>query len=249
MINLENRDSVALLRLNRGTTNALSLELVEELAAAVGEAKADPAVRGVVLAGSNEKFLSIGFDLPPLVEMSREEFKVFYHAFNRMSMDLFTLPKPTVAAIGGHAIAGGCILALCCDYRLIAAGRRLMGLNEIKLGVPVPFLADCILRDLVGTRHAREIMESGDFYEPEESLAMGLVDRILPAEEVLEEAVGKARSLGSMPEKGFEMIKRNRTESIEREVQAQWVARQEAFMDCWFSEEARRCLREAMQKF
>ena len=98
---------------------------------------------------------------------------------------LFTFPKPTAAAISGHAIAGGCILTLCCDYRYIAEGRKLMGLNEIKLGVPVPYVADCILRSLVGFRHAREIMESGDFYQPETSFQKGLVDAVLPLENVL----------------------------------------------------------------
>lgn len=75
---------------------------------------------------------------------------------------LYTLPKPVVAAITGHAIAGGCILALCCDYRFISEGRKLMGLNEVKLGVPVPYLADRVLHALVGTRYAREIIESGE---------------------------------------------------------------------------------------
>ena len=73
-------------------------------------------------------------------------------------------------------------MALCCDYRFIAEGRKLMGLNEVKLGVPVPYLGDCILRHLVGARHARDIMDTGDFYHPEVLLQMGMVDQALPLE-------------------------------------------------------------------
>jgi len=137
------------------------------LAGIIEKIKHDANVKGIVLTSSNEKFFSIGFDIPGLFEFSKEDLSNFYRSFNQLSIALNTLPKPTIAAITGHAIAGGCILALCCDYRFIAEGRKLMGPNEIKLGVPIPYPADCILRSLVGTRNAREITDNGDFYEPE----------------------------------------------------------------------------------
>ena len=249
MIDVTHHESVAVVKLNRGTTNALSLECVREIAGALEDLKADRAVRGVVITSSNEKFFSIGFDIPELIDLSREDFKVFFGTFNQMCLDLFTLPKPTVAAISGHAIAGGCILALCCDYRFIAEGRRLMGLNEIKLGVPVPFLADRVLRGIAGMRDAREIMETGDFYEPERSLEMGMVDRILPAGEVLERSIEKARSLGAPPLEAYAVIKRNRIEGIVSEFLARRGEKQEVFLNHWFSGEARRLLREAMERF
>lgn len=133
LIHVEHQDEVVLLKLNRGITNALNLQLVNQLAEHLQNVRANSDVHGLVLGSSNEKFFSIGFDIPELFELARKDFRVFYHAFNRVSMALYTLPKPTIAAITGHAIAGGCILALCCDYRFIAEGRKLMGLNEIKL--------------------------------------------------------------------------------------------------------------------
>ncbi|MEE8391251.1 MAG: enoyl-CoA hydratase/isomerase family protein [Anaerolineae bacterium] len=133
----EYRDRVAIVKLNRPVTNALNLQLVDELTETLQNVRHDANVHSLVLGSSNEKFFSIGFDIPQLFELDRESFTKFYQAFNRVCLDLYTLPKPTVAAIPGHAIAGGCILALCCDYRLIAQGRKLMGLNEIKLGVPI----------------------------------------------------------------------------------------------------------------
>lgn len=249
MITTENHDSVMLVKLDRGVTNALNLELVNRLAGVLQEAKGDNNVHGLVLAGSNDKFFSIGFDIPRLIGLEREDFMVFYRAFNGMCLELYTFPKPTAAAITGHATAGGCILALCCDYRFIADGRKLMGLNEIHLGVPVPYLADCILRSAVGDRNAREIMESGDFYPPGQSLQMGMVDKVLPLEHVMPAAMEKVASLGRLPLKAFGVIKGNRVETAVAQVMERRQQKEEIFLECWYSHQARQRLKEAMEKF
>jgi enoyl-CoA hydratase/carnithine racemase len=202
-----------------------------------------------MLGSSNEKFFAIGFDIPQLFDLSRQDFESFYRAFNRLCLGLYTLPKPTVAAITGHAIAGGCILALCCDYRFIAAGRKLMGLNEIKLGVPVPYLADCLLRCIAGVRNAREIAESGEFYQPAESLQMGMVDRVLPLEQVLPDAIEKARSLGALPQEAYAIIKRNRVEEVETRVLTHLEDKMQLFLERWYSDATRERLREAVARF
>jgi enoyl-CoA hydratase/carnithine racemase len=249
MILVEHRDSVAIIKLQRRVTNPLDRQLVGQLSTMIHRVGGDPAVRGVVLGSANDKFFSIGFDIPQLFELSRPQFTAYYQAFNRVCLDLSAMPKPTVAAITGHAIAGGCILALCCDYRMIADGRKLMGLNEVKLGVPVPYVADCILRDLVGGRHARQIVESGDFYGPEESLSLGLVDQVCPADQVLSRAVDRASLLGSSPPEAFAMIKRNRVERLEAEILARLADKEQLFVERWYSEETRARLQEAMAKF
>jgi enoyl-CoA hydratase/carnithine racemase len=249
MTQLQYDDGVALVKLNRSVTNALNLPLVDELGEALQDLEHDGRVRSLVLCSSNDKFFSIGFDIPHLFELAQEDFETFYQAFNRVCLHLYTLPKPTVAAITGHAIAGGCILALCCDYRFIADGRKLMGLNEITLGIPVPYLADCILRHLVGTRHAREIMDTGEFYPPEESFHLGMVDQVLPLERVLSRAVEKARSLGALPQEAFAMIKQNRVEMAEAQILERLENRTAYFVEHWYSAQARERLTEAMKRF
>lgn len=246
---VEYHDEVAVVKLSRGVTNALNLQLVKELAEILRKVKHEPGVRGLVLGSANEKFFSIGFDIPQLFELAREDFRVFYQAFNRTCLDLYTLPKPTVAAIMGHAIAGGCILTFCCDDRLVAQGRKLMGLNEIKLGVPVPYPADCVLRHTVGARHAREMMEMGEFYQPEGLLQMGVVDQIVPLEQVLLKSIEKARMLGAMPREAFAMIKRNRVEIVEAQILKRLEEKERFFIECWYSGRARKRLKEAIEKF
>jgi enoyl-CoA hydratase/carnithine racemase len=248
-IHVEYHNQVAVVKLNRSAVNALNLQLVHELGEALQSVKQALNVHSLVLSSSNEKFFSIGFDIPQLFELTREDFEVFYKAFNRVCLDLYTLPKPTVAAMPGHAIAGGCILALCCDYRFIAQGRKLMGLNEIKLGVPVPYPADCVLRHIVGARHARTMMDTGEFYPPAELLLMGVVDQVLPSEQVLPQSIEKASSVGTLPQPALAMIKRNRTEAVEAQVLARLEEKMQFFIECWYSDVARERLKEAMAKF
>ncbi|MCP4708787.1 MAG: enoyl-CoA hydratase/isomerase family protein [Planctomycetes bacterium] len=249
MISTDYFGKVAVIKLNRSVTNALNPELLNELAEALQQAKNNSNVHGLVLSSSDEKFFSIGFDIPQLFELTEKNFELFYRTFNHVCLDLYTLPKPTVAALTGHAIAGGCILALCCDYRIAGKGRKLMGLNEVKLGVPVPYLADCVLRQLVGVRYAREIMEAGEFYQVEDLLRTGMVDQVLPLEQVLQESIQKAKLLGGLPEKALAMIKHNRVETVEKEVLARLEEKERFFIECWYSDLVRERLREAMEKF
>lgn len=249
MISVESHGKVVLAKLNHGVTNAINQKVVKELQTILNQVKNDNSINGLVLGSSNEKFFSIGYDIPELFEMNRDDFKEFYRSFNQFCLDLFTLPKPTVAAITGHAIAGGCIFTLCCDYRFIAKGHKLMGLNEVKLGLPVPYMPDRLLHALVGVCKAREMMESGEFYPSNKALEIGIVDKVLPIEDVVKEAIGHADTLGSLPKVGYEMIKQNRVEVIEEQVMARQDQKEAYFIESWYSDEARKCLKEAMKKF
>ena len=249
MIDVSYTGAVALVELNRDVTNALSPELVRELADALDAVRDAPEVRALVLSSANDKFFSIGWDLPRLYDLAEESFREFYGLFNSTCLALYTLPKPAIACLRGHAVAGGCILALCCDYRVIADGHKLMGLNEIKLGVPVPYAADCILQSVVGSREARDIVESGEFYEAEVSSAKGLVDEVVSRDEVVPRAMERARVLGAMPPEAYAAIKANRVEAVEARITAGREKKQREFLEMWYTEEARKRLREAMEKF
>ena len=242
-------EKIAVLKLNRGTTNAIDFQLIDEMKNHLERIREDSDIRGVVLTSTNEKFFAIGFDIPWLMDLPQKEFRAFYHAFNQLCLDLYTFPKPTIAAITGHAVAGGCILALCCDYRYIADGRKLMGLNEIKIGVPLPYPTDYILRDWVGSRVARDMADSGEYYESDKLLQMGVVDRVVPVDRVLPEAVEKMKQLGSYAPAAFRMIKRNRVERVKEQILEHLEERERYFVECWYSEETRRRLEEIREKF
>lgn len=249
MIISELFESVLIVRLNHGKTNAINFELVQALTETIQEVKNNNEIGSLVITSMNDKFFSIGFDIPSLINLSRSDFEHFYLDFNRMCLDLYTLSKPTIAAITGHAIAGGTILTLCCDYRFIGKGRKLMGLNEIKLGVPVPYLADCVLHSIVGTVNAQKIMEGGAFYTPGEALNLAMVDGVFPDDEVLRSAIEKVNLLSAYPPAAFAMIKQNRTEALEDRISKNMKRKAEHFISCWFSDESRELLIQAMEKF
>jgi 3,2-trans-enoyl-CoA isomerase len=249
VIGLEQQDGVALVKLNRGVINAINQHVLDTLGKALQEFKDDPGVCGLVLTSSNDKFFSIGFDLPELYPLPQQEFGAFFRAFNLLCLDLYVFPKPTIAAITGHATAGGCILALCTDYRFIAKGRRLMGVNESKLGVPITYLATCLLRQLVGERQTREAVASGTLYPPEEAFQIGMVDGVYPPAQVVSVALQKARDLGEMPGDAFGANKRLWVRAIESQVRPYLEEEIKLFLERWYSPAARQLLKDALGKF
>lgn len=249
LINLDVLNSVAVLRLQNHITNAINLSLVVEVKSILSEIAQDPLIHSLVLTSSNDKFFSIGFDIPGLFDLEIQDFTAFYRSFNRLCLDLYSWPKPTLAALPGHAIAGGCILALCCDYRMITQGRKFIGLNEIHLGVPVPYPADCILREIVGDRQARVLMEEGGFHLPDVALAIGLVDQILLPEDLEVQAIEKMQTIGALPQSAFAAIKRNRVEPVIEKIEQGLAVKEEVFIKYWYTSETRALLAEARKKF
>jgi enoyl-CoA hydratase/carnithine racemase len=241
--------STALVTLDRGAIHAIDPQTITELRELLQQAAGDQEVRALVLTSANHKFLSIGFDLPLLLEMTPEEMQSFFHDFNTLCLKLYTFPKPTVAAITGHATAGGCILALCCDHRIIAEGRKLMGVNELKIGVPVPFLAQQVLAAVCGEANAMEAVESGELYDPPRLLEMGMVDRAAPLEEVHPLALARAAELGALHPKAFAGSKQNRVMGVAEQFLQRRTEREQAFLACWHTDEAQQLLREAAKKF
>jgi enoyl-CoA hydratase/carnithine racemase len=245
-IAVENQGDVAILRLANGVANAIGPGLVEELAAAIGDLK--NRCRGLVLAG-NAKFFSIGLDVPHLLKLDRQAMTDFWVRFEDLVLALYTLPIPTACAIGGHATGGGAILALACDFRFVADGKRLIALNEVKIGLPVPYLADLMLRQVVADRVAVKIEYCSAFIGPHEAEAAGLVDAVCEENAVERSALEKIRDLAALPSVAFALTKQHRI----REIPGRFlVKRQElnrAFMDCWFGSDTQTLLTEAARKF
>lgn len=246
LIKIENHDPLALLRLENGVTNAISPILVDELIEASGIVKEQ--FQGAVL-GGGDKFFCIGLELPNLLRYDHEQMSLFWDRFDQAVLSLYSLPIPIAAAINGHAAAGGAILAMTADYRYIAEGRNLIGLNEINIGLPVPFMADLILRQLIGDRAATNMMYGGDLLSPEDALELGLVDDILPGERVEAHALEQIAQFADKPQPAFEMIKNNRTEEVRRKFDQQCSTRKQELLDCWFQPAVKEMLIAAAEKF
>jgi len=245
-IKVDMYDDIAVLELDNGVTNAISPGLAADLSGALKDAEA--AARGVVLCG-NEKFFSMGFNLPELIELDREGMREFLFGFNKAIHDLYVLPLPTAVAIEGHAIAGGTILGLAADFRIIAAGKKLMGLNEIKLGLPVPYLALMILSQKVGHAEALEIIYHGEFVAAEKAFDLGLVDELVAPGSARARAVERVKTIAGYPSGAFQLMKETQVASLKTKYADNHVEQHERFLDCWFGKETHVLLKEAASKF
>jgi enoyl-CoA hydratase/carnithine racemase len=202
---------------------------------------------GMLLCGGS-KFFSIGLDLPALLKLDRTAMHHFFEDFNGLCLALFTASFPTACALAGHAVAGGNILALTCDYRY-ASSEKKIGLNELKLGVPVPYLADQILRHTIGNRHATHMMYDGELRSFAEAQKIGLIDEICPPEKLEAMALEMLRGVASLPEPAFSETKANRVEDIAARYKNNHRAKNDRFLDCWFSDPVQQILHEAARKF
>lgn len=245
-VTIESRGQVAIVRLSNGVINAINQNLVEDLSRAVHQVKNE--FRGMVLAGGT-KFFCIGFDLPALLKLDQNNMSEFLDKFDQVVLELYTLPIPTACAIGGHAVAGGTILALACDYRFVASGRKFVGLNEINIGLPVPCLPDLMLRQITGDRAATEIVYRGQLIAPEASLDLGLIDEIFTEDELEERALGKIAELAALSQPAFSLIKGNRVRETALRFEKERESSKQQFLDCWFREPVRELLLEAAEKF
>jgi enoyl-CoA hydratase/carnithine racemase len=236
----------AVLRLDNGATNAISSELVADMASALLQVRNN--ARGLVLAG-NEKFFSIGLNLPELVQLDRTDITAYFTRLDRLIYDLFTLPIPSACAMTGHAIAGGSVLAISCDFRFAAEGKKLLGFNESTIGLPLPYLPDLILRQIIGDRAATEMVYHGQFIPSTKAAEIGLIDALLPLAEVEEQAVAKINTLAALPRTSFSIIKENRTDTVRRNYELYGQAKLAKMLDCWFEDSVLTLLKDAAQKF
>jgi enoyl-CoA hydratase/carnithine racemase len=245
-VTVDNHGNVALLRLTSGVTNAIGPSMIADLSSALRRIRAE--YSGCVLAGGT-KFFSIGLNLPELIGFDHERMSRFWDAFDQAVLDLYTLPIPAAAAISGHAVAGGTILAMSVDYRLIAPGRNFMGLNEINIGLPVPYLADLMLRQVVGDRVATDICYKGEMVPPEEAMAAGLVDEITTEEKIEERSLELISHLAEKPRAAFSLIKQNRTEAVRARFEGNRTQHKEEMLSCWFEPSVHKLLETAAEKF
>ncbi len=205
MIERTERGSVAVLRLAHGKASALDLDLLVALEQALADLEAS-AARAVIITGTGGIF-SAGVDLRRLLDGGPAYLADFLPALDRMLRRLLFLPKPVVAAVNGHAIAGGCVLACACDRRLAARGPGRVGVTELLVGLPFPAVALEAMRLVVPPHRLPEVVYTGRTWPVEEAVAVGLVEEVVEAERLFERACAAAESLGAISGDSFALTK------------------------------------------
>jgi enoyl-CoA hydratase/carnithine racemase len=234
-------DNVAVITLARDKVNAINDRLLNDINTELDRIEACSDVDGIVLTGRG-KFFSFGFDVPRLLAMSRDGLTTFLTKYTATLLRLFTFHTPVIAAINGHATAGGCMFIMACDFRVAEAGRAKVGLNEIDLGVSVFRGSAEMLRYWVGNRNAELILNEGTLYSVVEAENLGLIDEIVAAGQLMDTAIAKARRIGNKPKSAYRAIKKLMRGCVVEKIVTLEQAALDSFIETWYSNEAQSIL-------
>ena len=245
MIERSLNDGVLTLTMSHGKANALDVEFLEALRRELeGPALASNAV---VLTGTRSIF-SAGVDLFRATRDGEEYVRRFLPLLSRFFRLLFEFPRPVVAAVNGHAIAGGCVMTLACDVRMMADGKGTIGIPELLVGVPFPVTALEIVRFALPNDKAQKLIYSCRNLPPQEALAMGIVDEVVAPDSLLPRAMETARQLAAIPTPTFRTTKTAlRATALER-IDRPSEANDKAAMEVWTAAETLDHLRDYLKK-
>lgn len=242
MLRIEDHGAVREIRLARPPANAFDEAMLRAIDAALVDA-CQANARALVLSGQPGMF-SGGLDVPGLLRLDRTQMKGFWNAFFGVQARLASLPLPIVAAITGHSPAGGAVLACYCDLRIMADGKYRIGLNEVQVGLfPGPVVYG-VVRRVVGPREAERLMCSGLLLLPTEALRAGLVDRVLPAAEVIPAAIEWAQTMAALPPKALAATRSLARADLVALLSGIDADAYESMNDAWFSEETQATMRK-----
>jgi enoyl-CoA hydratase/carnithine racemase len=229
-------DGIGTLTLRRGKVNALNGTVVDEMRDLLKTFESDPEVRSIVLTGSGKLF-SFGFDIPEFLSFTKKEFTEYVVNFTDLYRYIFLYPKPVVAALNGHTIAGGCMLALACDHRVMVSGKAKMSLNEIGFGSSVFAGITEMLRFWVGSAKATKVLYSGAMYTAEQAMNMGLVHEAAAEDDLMHAARNAASDFAAKSPPAFASIKSLLRRSVVEEMTRRERGSITEFVDIWYSKD------------
>lgn len=240
LINSIPKADYEILELNRGKANPINNDLVTTLRQNLARIENDARVRGVVLTGNTPGFFSVGLDLKELYYNDEKQITAFWKNWDALVMEMIKFPKPIVAAINGYSPAGGCVLAVTCDYRFMADGEKfVIGLNETSVGIVVPEYIFQLYQFWVGKRLAYINLMEGKLLKVHQAKEINLIDEVCKIEELLPKAQAYLEQLLTKPDNILINSKRNlRAELIERIEKAPKVD-MKSRLKAWFDPKSR----------
>jgi enoyl-CoA hydratase len=246
MIESERRGKITVMRLCHGKASALDLEFLNALESALQREMESDAV-ALVITGTGSIF-SAGVDLFRVLEGKRAYLEKFLPALDAALASLFDFPKPAVAAINGHAIAGGAVIAFACDHRILARGKATFGVPELRVGVTFPPLPLEIVRSALAPNVASEMILGARNFGPEECLARGAVHELCEPHELLDRALAVANEMASIPSRSFALTKRLlRLPALDR-LERHAAAAAPKVLDAWSSTEVLDAIRAYVER-
>lgn len=246
MIVTTDHGAVRELRLDRPPANALVPELLAGLRDAVARAPEEGA-RAVILSGRPGMF-SGGLDVPFLLTLSRAEIEGLWNTFYSLIHTLAASPIPVGAAITGHSPAGGAVISLYCDHRVMAEGDFKIGLNEVQVGLPMPPIILEALARLVGPHQAERLAVGSQLIPAAEAHRIGMVDELAPLDQVVERTLEWANRLAALPPVALARTRQAARADLVRIVESHLHGETAMLVDDWFSDETQASMRAVAEK-
>jgi enoyl-CoA hydratase len=235
---VEKEEGIAIVKLNRPPINSLSVQTYQDLYDAYCAIENDELVNALILTGSGDKAFAAGLDVKDVAGKTIPDCYTFLRVA-RMSMDKISgIQKPTIAAIFGFVLGGGCELALACDLR-IAASDATIGCPEINLGIISGSGGTQRLPKLVGVAKAKELLFMGDTINGEEAYRIGLVNKVVPKEALMDEAKAWAKKLASKPKVALSLLKNAMDNGMNMDLQSAITFEKNCFLITYVSEDGR----------
>lgn len=206
LILTENVEGIAIVRLNRPPANPLNIELIEALGATMDSVAQDENVRAAILTGTGSCFCA-GLDVKAIPEYSPQQMRRMIMSINRMCLTMYSLLKPLVVAVDGHAIGGGLVMAMMADYRLVTDADCRLGLAEVKAGLPFPACPLEVMKAEMRPEVMRRLSLTGTEVSPDEAVSMGLFDEKAATGALMERAKSVATGLTAHPAASYRVIK------------------------------------------
>lgn len=245
---VEKEAPIGIIKLNRPPVNPLSVQLYHELYDAVCEFERDDEIGAIIITGNGEKAFAAGLDIKDVMGKSAVETLDFLWTAPRKAFDKLTgIGKPTIAAVFGLALGGGCEVALCCDLR-IASEDTIIGLPEIGLGIMPGSGATQRLPRLIGVAKAKEMIYTGDNINAAEAYRVGLVNKVVPKDKLMEEAKALAKKLASKPKAAFALIKRCIDDGLNMDLASGLTLEMDSFSIAFTSEDGREGINAFVEK-
>jgi enoyl-CoA hydratase len=245
MIQIERFGKVAVLCIDRPPVNAIELSLAGELESTLAAIELSDDIAALVITGAGTCF-SAGLDLKVVPNYSKQEQQAMIMQVNGLFGRTYGLPLPTIAAVNGHAIAGGLILVLACDYRIGAEGAYNLGLAEIRVGVPYPVAAMAVVQSELQSPVARAMVLLGRNVGPQAALSQRLLDELQPPERLLPRAIEVAQEMANLPRPSYRRIKRQLRAAALARIDDAIGNRSEPMLDDWLNAETRSAATEAL---
>jgi enoyl-CoA hydratase/carnithine racemase len=245
MLVREDRDDVAVLRMAHGKVSALDEAFCQAMSAEIARIEAQP-LRALVVTGTGSAF-SAGVDLYRILDGGAEYVRRFLPLMEQLFRTLLVFPKPLVAAINGHAIAGGCIIAAAADHRVMAKGGARIGVPEVVVGVPFPSLPLEMIAARLSPAVVRSVVYDGRTVHADEAVSIGFVDEAVDPSQLLDRSLAVARQLASIPARTFALTKRAFSEAVLQRVQASGDSNADV-VEAWLSADVHDAIRRYLDK-